>query len=240
MIFINRKRMIGTIKDPSKYWYVEKYVYGELKETIEVPLRTSIKFTAIKSPRLNDLFSGWSVINTSTTTIYNENTYYKNTSSNIASHLDSNNTLKIYAVYRYSNNTVYNISDSVQHTNPAERSGIYISSDYGKLTIGGYINYEDFSATSSTPTQLTKYTNVSCNVNTSSYRVNTKTGSSKTVNIIPGDVIKYTISGGVSVISSSGGSNGAVVIPTLRAQSSYITLNSTIPMYNLSVPYYRV
>ena len=39
MIFVNRRRILknesGIVKDPTKYWYIEKYVYGKLKETVE-------------------------------------------------------------------------------------------------------------------------------------------------------------------------------------------------------------
>ena len=61
MIFLNRRRSPNRIKNPSKYWYIEKYVYGELKETIEVPLGTSIKFEGIDSGYSDDTFYGWSV-----------------------------------------------------------------------------------------------------------------------------------------------------------------------------------
>ena len=46
MIFINRKRIKNNQKDISKYWYVEKYVYGILKETVEIPLGTGIIFVS--------------------------------------------------------------------------------------------------------------------------------------------------------------------------------------------------
>ena len=104
MIFLNRRRTPlkqEAAKDPSKYWYVEKYVYGELKETVEVPLGTGTKFTAIESGYDDDMFYGWSKTSTSTTRTFNTTTSYKNTTTTVKNLLDSENTLKIYAVYSY-------------------------------------------------------------------------------------------------------------------------------------------
>lgn len=106
MIFLNRRRTIIStdgpiVKDPSKYWYVEKYVYGELKETVEIPLKTSSKFGMIESGYNDDTFCGWSGSSTSTTISFNKNSSYSNTNTTVKKNLDSENTLKIYAVYRY-------------------------------------------------------------------------------------------------------------------------------------------
>lgn len=115
MIFLNRKRTITDtekpiVKDPSKYWYIEKYVYGELIETIEVALDSGTKFTALDSGYVDDYFYGWSRSSTSKTSSYNTTTSYKNTSSSVKNYLDSNNTLKIYAVYTYNTKTVTSIN----------------------------------------------------------------------------------------------------------------------------------
>lgn len=102
MIFVNRHRIIqnsGVIKDPTKYWYIEKYVYGVLKETVEVPLRTSTTFSAIDSGYVDDTFYGWSISSTSILKTFNNNSSYSNTTANVKNNLDSENTLKIYAVY---------------------------------------------------------------------------------------------------------------------------------------------
>ena len=86
MIFLNRKRTPlkqKTEKDPSKYWYVEKYVYGVLKETVEIPLGTGTKFTAIESGYEDDTFYGWSKASTSTTRTFTATTTYKNTTTSV-------------------------------------------------------------------------------------------------------------------------------------------------------------
>ena len=103
MVFLNRKRapLQKTTKDPSKYWYVEKYVYGVLKETVEIPLGTGTKFTAIKSGYEDDTFYGWSIGSTSKTSTFNATSTYKNTTTSVKKYLDSENTIKLYAVYKY-------------------------------------------------------------------------------------------------------------------------------------------
>ena len=103
MVFLNRRRTLNTsvVKDPSKYWYVEKYVYGELKETVEVALGEGIKFTSVSSGYDDDTFYGWSVSSTSTTRTFTATSTYKNTTTSVKNLLDSENTLKIYAVYSY-------------------------------------------------------------------------------------------------------------------------------------------
>lgn len=114
MIFLNRRRTPlkqETIKDPSKYWYIEKYVYGELRETVEVSLGTGIKFTAIESGYDDDTFYGWSKTSTSTTRTFNTTTSYKNTTTAVKNLLDSENTLKIYAVYSYDFANLFNYNE---------------------------------------------------------------------------------------------------------------------------------
>ena len=104
MIFVNRRRIkqnSGVVKDPTKYWYIEKYVYGKLKETVEVPLRTGTTFGTMDSGYSDDTFYGWSVNSTSTTRKFNATTTYKNTTTAVKNNLDDTNTLKIYAIYKY-------------------------------------------------------------------------------------------------------------------------------------------
>ena len=113
MVFLNRKRapLQKTTKDPSKYWYVEKYVYGVLKETVEIPLGTGIKFTGIESGYEDDTFYGWSKASTSTTRTFTTTTIYKNTTTSVKNLLDSENTLKIYAVYSYDFANLFNYNE---------------------------------------------------------------------------------------------------------------------------------
>ena len=122
MIFVNRRRIIqnsGVVKDPTKYWYIEKYVYGKLKETVEVPLGTGTTFGTIDSGYSDDTFYGWSIDSTSTTRKFTATTTYKNTTTAVKNNLDSENTLKIYAIYKYteitwsvSNNEVFSCTSS--------------------------------------------------------------------------------------------------------------------------------
>ena len=104
MIFVNRRRIIqnsGIVKDPTKYWYIEKYVYGKLKETVEVPLGTGTTFGSIDSGYSDDTFFGWSISSTSTKRTFIATTKYKNTTTDVKKNLDAENTLKIYAIYKY-------------------------------------------------------------------------------------------------------------------------------------------
>lgn len=105
MIFIDHKRIIknenSVAKDPSKYWYIEKYVYGKLRETVEVALGSGTTFGSISSGYSDDTFYGWSIDSTSTTRKFNATTTYKNTTTNVKNNLDDENTLKIYAIYKY-------------------------------------------------------------------------------------------------------------------------------------------
>lgn len=101
MIFINRKRIKNNQKDVSKYWYVEKYVYGILKETVEIPLGTGIAFESIDSGYNDDKFYGWSLKSDSTSATFNSTSTYSNTTNAVKKNLDENNTLRLYAVYSY-------------------------------------------------------------------------------------------------------------------------------------------
>lgn len=103
MIFINHKRIIQNsgVKDPTNYWYIEKYVYGVLKETVEVPLGTGTTFSAIDSGYDDDTFYGWSISSTSNARKFNNTSSYSNTTTAVKNNLDENNTLKLYAVYSY-------------------------------------------------------------------------------------------------------------------------------------------
>ena len=137
MIFVNRKRIFsGIIKDPTKYWYIEKYVYGVLKETVEVPLRTSTTFSAIDSGNSSDTFYGWSVSSTSTTRTFTNTTSYSNTTTAVKNNLDENNTLKIYAVYSYSTTEISN----AMVTSSKDSTTINVAKS-GTAVFGGYHIY---------------------------------------------------------------------------------------------------
>lgn len=108
MIFVNRRRIkqnSGIVKDPTKYWYIEKYVYGVLKETVEIALGSGTTFGTMNSGYSDDTFYGWSVSSTSTKRTFNSTTTYKNTTTAVKNNLDSENTLKIYAIYKYTETT---------------------------------------------------------------------------------------------------------------------------------------
>ena len=165
MIFVNRRRIIqnsGVVKDPTKYWYIEKYVYGVLKETVEVPLGTGTTFGTMDSGYSDDTFYGWSIDSTSTTRKFTATTTYKNTTTAVKNNLDSENTLKIYAIYKYTETTwsVYNgevfsctPSDNSADPNGAAKSytvSIEVAED-STAKFGGYTFniYGTASATSS-------------------------------------------------------------------------------------------
>lgn len=246
MIFLNRRRTPlnqETTKDPSKYWYVEKYVYGELKETIEVPLKTSTKFTAIKSGYLDDLFHGWSINSASTTITFNDTSSYVNTNSNVKKYFDSNNTIKLYAVYAYSTVTITTDNASVAGSNDTANivaTGIFIATADGTIDVYGNTTKATQTIVNGSTTKTdTTYGNVSIDITDAddvktTVSVNIKTGSKKTNAIKTGDVISYTVIG--KMLKSVNQGNGTVTI-----DSAYISFNSSVPLYDLkSSPKYRV
>ena len=138
MIFLNRRRSPNKIKNPSKYWYIEKYVYGVLKETVEIPLGTSTTFSSISSGNSSDTFYGWSISSTSTTRTFTNTTSYSNTTTNVKNNLDENNTLKIYAVYSYS--TTESRSTIEGSSNSNNPKTLTVSED-STAVFGGYIQH---------------------------------------------------------------------------------------------------
>lgn len=159
MIFVNRRRIkqnSGIVKDPTKYWYIEKYVYGVLKETLEIPLSTSTTFGSIDSGYSDDTFYGWSVSSTSTTRTFTSTSSYKNTTTAVKNNLDSENTLKIYAIYKYTDEYGSTSSSEISSTN-AETS-IIVSSD-GTATFSGYYHKVDPSNGNETKSEITLYNN---------------------------------------------------------------------------------
>ena len=137
MIFVNRRRIIqnsGIVKDPTKYWYIEKYVYGVLKETVEIALGSGTTFGSIDSGYSDDTFYGWSVSSTSTTRTFTSTSSYKNTTTNVKNNLDDTNTLKIYAVYSYTTTSWSTSNNEVDTVNEIE---IEVSED-GTAVFGGY------------------------------------------------------------------------------------------------------
>ena len=142
MIFVNRRRIkqnSGIVKDPTKYWYIEKYVYGALKETVEVPLGTGTTFGTMDSGYSDDTFYGWSIDSTSTTRKFTATTTYKNTTTAVKNNLDSENTLKIYAIYKYTE-TTWSVSNSKVYTD-GELEGALELEVYedANAIFGGYV-----------------------------------------------------------------------------------------------------
>lgn len=141
MIFVNRRRIVqnsGIVKDPTNYWYIEKYVYGKLKETIEVPLGTGTTFGTMDSGYSDDTFYGWSIDSTSTTRKFTATTTYKNTTTAVKNALDSENTLKIYAIYKYTIET--NGTSSMSSGNATETSTTIKLAGTAKFT--GSVDYK--------------------------------------------------------------------------------------------------
>ena len=138
MIFVNRRRIIqnsGVVKDPTKYWYIEKYVYGVLKETVEIALGSGTTFGSIDSGYSDDTFYGWSISSTSTTRTFTSTNTYKNTTTAVKNNLDSENTLKIYAIYSYKQ-TTWSVSNSKIYTDGKLELEVY---EDGNAIFGGYV-----------------------------------------------------------------------------------------------------
>lgn len=154
MIFVNRRRIkqnSEVIKDPSKYWYIEKYVYGKLKETVEVALGTGTTFGTMDSGYSDDTFYGWSISSTSTTRTFTSTTTYKNTTTAVKNNLDDENTLKIYAVYSYTE-TTWSVSNRKVQTDGEIELEVY---EDGTATFGGYVITPGSSTSSATYESLT-------------------------------------------------------------------------------------
>lgn len=154
MIFVNRRRIkqnSGIVKDPTKYWYIEKYVYGVLKETIEVPLGTGTTFGTMDSGYSDDTFYGWSVSSTSTTRTFTSNSSYKNTTTAVKNNLDSENTLKIYAIYKYTE-TTWSVSNSKVYTDGKLELEVY---EDANAIFGGYVITPSSATSSATYESLT-------------------------------------------------------------------------------------
>lgn len=246
MIFLNRKRTASNnelIKDPTQYWYVEKYVYGILKETIEVPLGTSIKFEAIESGYDDDVFYGWSSSNTSVSRAFTDTASYADTSAAIKNNLDENNTLKIYAIYYYNTTTIASLGGKVLSTDVSgpsttTKSFEYLVIDSGTLSLSGYIEkkVETISSgkvTSSTTTYSTSTITLHRQNKSQNYSVNTNSESSVSISVQKQDRLFFNVSGGISTnINNSG--NG-----TVTYTSQYTFLNGVL-CYDLTSKKYRV
>ena len=99
-------------RDITKYWYIEKYVYGKLIEVKQVSLDTTsgVRITAATSGDASDTFEGWSVDPDSVSIAFADPTvYYNYKSADVQKYIDSStNTLKVYAVFSYSARIVTN------------------------------------------------------------------------------------------------------------------------------------
>ena len=154
MIFVNRRRIkqnSGIVKDPTKYWYIEKYVYGVLKETVEIALGSGTTFGSIDSGYSDDTFYGWSVSSTSTTRTFTSTNTYKNTTTAVKNNLDSENTLKIYAIYKYTE-TTWSVSNSKVYTDGELELEVY---EDGNAIFGGYVITPGSATSSATFESLT-------------------------------------------------------------------------------------
>lgn len=236
MIFINRKRINNAGKDTSKFWYVEKYVYGVLKETVEIPLGTSTTFSAINSGNSSDTFYGWSVSSTSTTRTFTNTTSYSNTTTAVKNNLDENNTLKIYAVYSYS---VEESRSTMESSSSSNNPKTLTVSEDSTAVFSGYIQYTNgFSGPSGANVKVSfnalalseSYAqingrSVTGTVNTSQHNTTTVTRS-----VRKGDIIWIC---GNYVDNSTGSSSGTNVNYTTH----YV--DCTVPHY-VAVTKYRV
>lgn len=228
MIFVNRKRINNSKKDTAKYWYVEKYVYGVLKDTLEIPLGTSTKFTSIGSGYSDDAFYGWSISGTSTARTFTNTTAYYNTTTAVKNNLDENNTLKIYAIYSYraygslQNGGTYN---SVNGSTTAYNFYVHNNATFdfkgnsirsGGGSGGSYINHYGIT--------------VNISGNTSSSLTTNSDGSTHTsLTIKSGSYINFSLDG--SNYSSSSGGYGTM---------SKLTISTVIASYSTYSTAYRV
>lgn len=249
MIFLNRRRTPlkqEATKDPSKYWYVEKYVYGVLKDTVEIPLGTGIKFTGIESGYDDDWFEGWSKSSTSTARTFNITTTYKNTTTTIKNLLDSDNTIKLYGVYRYSKITTKAKSDDVSP--PATANGLpnsayafLIAKEAGTIIVSGYVTREQaYMSNGVTGSYTTTYQDVSILIKdkdgNEKGNITATHGNNGKGQVDIGDKISYSISATLSVPTSGNPPSGDVT-----KTSSTISISSTGYMYNLMAsPKFRV
>lgn len=209
MIFVNRRRIkqnSGVVKDPTKYWYIEKYVYGVLKETVEIALGSGTTFGSMSSGYADDTFYGWSISSTSTTRTFTSTNTYKNTTTAVKNNLDDKNTLKVYAVYSY--DAISGTSSSIVSSNETIKK--ITVSENSTAIFGGYCEHR----TNSTGSDST-YTSISLSTSNTYYAkindsyvvggVNSKTGVTISKAVAEGDVI--TICGKTDNRSSSSGVN---------------------------------
>lgn len=242
MIFLNRKRTPlkqETTKDPSKYWYVEKYVYGELKETVEVALGTGIKFTGVESGYIDDEFAGWSKTSTSTTRTFNTTTTYKNTTTSVKKLLDSENTIKLYAVYQVykvsTNGKSFSLSgNAIKHKLVATEDATLTLSGYEHITKVTVSNGVGSSPTTSDEGVIFSVFNVD---GTKKEAITTDKNSNKTTDVIAGEMVTVST---VSYSNIPSGGNGVPSDGTYYAANSVsVKVSSTGEMqyYKASTKY---
>ena len=233
MIFINRRRMLNNkiIKDPSKYWYIEKYVYGKLVETVEVALGTGTTFGSIDSGFWDDTFYGWSINSTSTSRTFNATTTYINTVRIVKNNLDDTNTLKIYAIYSYqdatgSSSTAKVISDKGNVT-------IVVSKNSTAVFGGNYVKTHGTASQSGNDVSNTYYSIsllalAMINGIRVSGNVNDNTGITISVGVNKGD--KILLKGHTINNDKTSGS-------TTYIDRDIYTVNCTVPHYTTKTVY---
>lgn len=235
MIFINRKRITKTKKDPANYWYVEKYVYGVLKETVKTPLKNSIQFTAIDSGYDDDFFAGWSIGGTSTAITFNAASY---SYASVKGYLDSENTIKLYAVYSYHPEvSTYSASNQGNY--------VLICKEDQSVTFKGQIHYEKwvFQPPGSLVEHISEWQSISIAITDSTDKAKESfsvkcpiTDGGITRNINSGDKIRFSVPyAGGPPSTSSGPPSGEY---TQRV--SVIQINSNGYLWDMQSSKYRV
>lgn len=233
MIFINRRRMLNNkiIKDPSKYWYIEKYVYGKLVETVEVALGTGTTFGSIDSGFWDDTFYGWSINSTSTSRTFNATTTYKNTTTNVKNNLDDTNTLKIYAIYSYQDAT--GSSSSTKVTSDTGKVTIVVSKNSTAIFGGNHVHTSGTSGPSGSNVSNSYYSTslaglVMINGTRVSGTVNDHTGITISVGVNEGDKI---------LLMGHTVNNDKTEGYTTYVNRDIYTVNCTVPHYTTKTVY---
>lgn len=238
MIFLNRRRSPlkdKIIKDPSKYWYIEKYVYGELKETVEVPLGEGTTFTSIESGYLDDTFACWSSNSTRTVNDFSATLTYTNTTTSVKNLLDSENTIKIYAVYYYFTvGKSFSLSGNTTHE--------FTMKDEANLILNGYTTTRTLILSNGNTIKDTSGTSkfvfhILNNDGTSKADLGTGPNSPNRAHVFAGDQIRATT---VDNMTMPNGSNGPPSGTFGGAVSQSVSIISTGDMYYHNILKHRV
>lgn len=223
MIFINRKRIKNNQKDVSKYWYVEKYVYGILKETVEIPLGTGIAFESIDSGYDDDTFYGWSLASDSTSISFYSTGTYSNTTNAVKKNLDENNTLKLYAVYSYIQDVV--TQKVVDETAEKDNRGNITCT----ITVTDAVIGSTYVATQNDPTGISQGS--TSNPNGTLYHPNITFGQ-------PHQVTSGTATSSTISVKYNGTSRSARILTGMASATSTPTYSNVVVYSNCHLSYY--